>query len=248
MRRLAWLADWRCRRDSHDGRAAVVGRPRRRRTRTAPHRLLPPTPGNVSLDKNCIPGLPERRRRRRSCRCPPSKAARGLQGDGWETSTDFDLIGDPRAVKGGELRQLEPDGLSVDAPVLRAEHHGVEQGLHGLVYETLAGAAPDVAPVHSRPRDALANVGRPPDVPVPHQSEREILRRHTRHRRQMSSRRGNWWTDKSLQDPAQTLVYSQLRSAGCREQIHRVGEGQGRELAEPDELRRQPAPASRART
>ena len=34
-----------------------------------------------------------------------AQGGRGFTGEGWETSTDYDLIGDPRAVKGGVLRQ-----------------------------------------------------------------------------------------------------------------------------------------------
>ena len=33
------------------------------------------------------------------------QGGRGFTGEGWETNTDFDLIGDPRAVKGGALRE-----------------------------------------------------------------------------------------------------------------------------------------------
>src|SRR5688500_16284227 len=36
---------------------------------------------------------------------PAEQGGRGFTGDGWETNTDYDLIGDPRAVKGGVLRQ-----------------------------------------------------------------------------------------------------------------------------------------------
>ena len=36
---------------------------------------------------------------------PAAQGGRGFTGEGWETNTDYDLIGDPRAVKGGVLRQ-----------------------------------------------------------------------------------------------------------------------------------------------
>ena len=35
---------------------------------------------------------------------PAEQGGKGFTGKGWETNTDFDLIGDPRAVKGGVLR------------------------------------------------------------------------------------------------------------------------------------------------
>ena len=34
---------------------------------------------------------------------------KGFKGEGWETNTAFDLIGDPRAVKGGTLRETATD-------------------------------------------------------------------------------------------------------------------------------------------
>jgi microcin C transport system substrate-binding protein len=35
---------------------------------------------------------------------PAEQGGKGFTGEGWETNTDYDLIGDPRAVKGGMLR------------------------------------------------------------------------------------------------------------------------------------------------
>src|SRR5216683_8311129 len=35
---------------------------------------------------------------------PAEQGGKGFKGEGWETNTNFDLIGDPRAVKGGLLR------------------------------------------------------------------------------------------------------------------------------------------------
>src|SRR5215467_10710939 len=35
---------------------------------------------------------------------PAEQGGKGFKGEGWETNTDFDLIGDPRSVKGGVLR------------------------------------------------------------------------------------------------------------------------------------------------
>src|SRR6188768_2817135 len=36
---------------------------------------------------------------------PAEQGGKGFKGEGWETNSNFDLIGDPRAVKGGMLRQ-----------------------------------------------------------------------------------------------------------------------------------------------
>ena len=40
---------------------------------------------------------------------PADMGGRGFKGDGWSTNTDFDLIGDPRAVKGGLFREDTTD-------------------------------------------------------------------------------------------------------------------------------------------
>jgi len=40
---------------------------------------------------------------------PAEQGGKGFKGDGWETNTNFDLIGDPRAVKGGTIRTAIPD-------------------------------------------------------------------------------------------------------------------------------------------
>src|SRR5215469_7275348 len=40
---------------------------------------------------------------------PAEQGGKGFTGKGWETNTDFDLIGDPRAAKGGLLRDYIPD-------------------------------------------------------------------------------------------------------------------------------------------
>ena len=37
------------------------------------------------------------------------QGGKGFTGNGWETNTNFDLIGDPRAAKGGVLREYVLD-------------------------------------------------------------------------------------------------------------------------------------------
>ena len=60
--------------------------------------------GPVSMDKNDYPVFPDA-----DTGADPSISAeqggRGFTGEGWETNTEFDFIGDPRAVKGGLLRE-----------------------------------------------------------------------------------------------------------------------------------------------
>ena len=63
--------------------------------------------GPVSLDKNDYPVFPDA-----DAGADPSVSAeeggKGFTGEGWETNTDFDFIGDPRSVKGGLLREAIP--------------------------------------------------------------------------------------------------------------------------------------------
>jgi microcin C transport system substrate-binding protein len=70
---------------------------------------------------------------------PAEQGGKGFTGKGWETSTDFDLIGDPRALKGGVLRDYLPDfpgTLRLAGP----ESNSVfNQEIGGLAYEALLG-------------------------------------------------------------------------------------------------------------
>jgi len=63
---------------------------------------------NVSTDKNAYAVFPNA-----DAGADPSVSAeqggKGFKGDGWETNTNFDLIGDPHAVKGGVFRQYQSD-------------------------------------------------------------------------------------------------------------------------------------------
>jgi microcin C transport system substrate-binding protein len=62
---------------------------------------------------------------------------RGFTGEGWETNTDYDLIGDPRAVKGGTFREYQlafPGTLRIEGP----EANTVLNSMIGsMLYETL---------------------------------------------------------------------------------------------------------------
>ncbi|OFW17458.1 MAG: hypothetical protein A3F70_13670 [Acidobacteria bacterium RIFCSPLOWO2_12_FULL_67_14] len=97
----------------------------------------PATDGRIAaMDKNAYPVFPDA-----DSGADPAVAAeqggRGFTGQGWQTSTDYDLIGDPRAVKGGVIRQ----GMMTDFPAtLRYYGPNVSEwnlALHELVYESL---------------------------------------------------------------------------------------------------------------
>ena len=89
----------------------------------------------VSMDKNDYPVFPDR-----DAGADPAVSAeqggRGFTGEGWQTSTDFDFIGDPRAVKGGVLRK----GVGDYPATLRYLGPNISvwnASLHGLSYERL---------------------------------------------------------------------------------------------------------------
>src|SRR5438045_51874 len=55
---------------------------------------------NVSLNKNDYPVFPSADAGADPA-VPADQGGKGFTGEGWQTNKDFDLIGDPRAVKGG---------------------------------------------------------------------------------------------------------------------------------------------------
>jgi microcin C transport system substrate-binding protein len=63
-----------------------------------------PAASNISFDKNAYPVFPERDAGADPS-VPAEQGGKGFSGDGWQTNTSYDLIGDPRAVKGGIFRQ-----------------------------------------------------------------------------------------------------------------------------------------------
>ena len=76
-------------------------------SKSAPAAATAANKTSVSLDKNGYPVFPDA-----DAGADPSVAAeqggRGFTGQGWQTSADYDLIGDPRAVKGGVFREAQP--------------------------------------------------------------------------------------------------------------------------------------------
>src|SRR5262245_58179865 len=95
---------------------------------------------NVSTDKNSYAVFPNA-----DSGADPSVSAeqggKGFTGEGWETNTKFDLIGDPHAVKGGVFRDYQADypaTLRYIGPNLSIWN----ATLHGLVYESLLGLHP----------------------------------------------------------------------------------------------------------
>ena len=101
---------------------------------SAPAPATPSAP--VSLDKNDYPVFPDA-----DAGADPSVAAeqggRGFTGEGWETNTDYDLIGDPRAVKGGMFREATltfPGTLRTEGPEANTALNSM---IGGMLYEPL---------------------------------------------------------------------------------------------------------------
>src|SRR6266446_4439578 len=66
------------------------------------------TQSNVSLDKNSYPVFPNADAGADPS-VPAEQGGKGFKGEGWQTNTDFDLVGDPRALKGGVFREYQLD-------------------------------------------------------------------------------------------------------------------------------------------
>ena len=71
-----------------------------------PDLRVPPEP--VSIDKNDYPVFPDADAGADPA-VPAEEGGARFTGEGWETNTDFDFIGDPRAVKGGTYREGMPN-------------------------------------------------------------------------------------------------------------------------------------------
>jgi microcin C transport system substrate-binding protein len=112
----------------------------------APEKTTASTPtatnANASQNKNDYPVFPDV-----DAGADPSVSAeqggKGFKGEGWETNTDFDLIGDPRAVKGGLLRDHLPDfpgTLRTQGP---ESNSAFNYGITSMVYEPLLSIHPN---------------------------------------------------------------------------------------------------------
>ena len=98
------------------------------------------TPSNVSLDKNSYPVFPNADAGADPS-VPADKGGKGFTGEGWQTNTNFALIGDPRAMKGGVFREGMTDfpaTLRFIGPNLSVWN----EMLHLLVYEKLVDIHP----------------------------------------------------------------------------------------------------------
>jgi microcin C transport system substrate-binding protein len=90
---------------------------------------------NAPTDKNAYPVFPNADAGADPA-VPAEQGGKGFTGEGWDTSTDFDLIGDPRAVKGGTFKVLMlefPGTMRIYGPETTAFNYQVQT----MVYESL---------------------------------------------------------------------------------------------------------------
>ena len=95
---------------------------------------------NVSTDKNAYPVFPNADSGADPA-VPAEQGGKGFTGEGWETNTDYELIGDPRARKGGRFREAYgdfPNTLRYRGPDVTEFGYMVQN----LVYESLLNLHP----------------------------------------------------------------------------------------------------------
>jgi len=92
--------------------------------------------GPVSLDKIDYPVFPDADAGADPF-VSPEQGGKGFTGEGWETNTDFDFIGDPRAVKGGLLREAIPSFPGTLRMAGPEYNTALNYMVRAMVYETL---------------------------------------------------------------------------------------------------------------
>jgi microcin C transport system substrate-binding protein len=95
---------------------------------------------NVSTDKNAYPVFPNADAGADPS-VPAEQGGKGFKGEGWETNTSYDLIGDPRAVKGGAFHESMlsfPNTMRIWGPDTTMFNFQIQT----LTYETLVGLHP----------------------------------------------------------------------------------------------------------
>ena len=142
---------------------------------------------------------------------PAEQGGRGFTGDGWDTNTDYDLIGDPRAVKGGVLRQA----MMTDFPAT-LRYYGPNISvwnlyLNELVYEGLVY-------LHPTTLEYIPGLATHWQISEDRRTFRFRLNPNARWADGMpviaDDVVASWRlaTDKSLQDPARNLTYEKFEA------------------------------------
>ncbi len=110
-----------------------------------PEQAAPAAPAAASapvvVDKNAYPVFPDADAGADPA-VPAEQGGKGFTGDGWQTNTTYELVGDPRAVKGGTFREFVldfPGTLRVEGP---ESNTALNYMIGPMVYEPLLTVHP----------------------------------------------------------------------------------------------------------
>ncbi len=95
----------------------------------------------VNVDKNAYPVFPDADAGADAA-VAAEQGGKGFTGDGWQTNTTYELVGDPRAVKGGTFREFVldfPGTLRVEGP---ESNTALNYMIGPMVYESLLTVHP----------------------------------------------------------------------------------------------------------
>ena len=101
-----------------------------------------PSRASVSTDKNAYPVFPNQDAGADPS-VPAEQGGKGFKGEGWQTNTDYDLIGDPRSTRGGVYREFQldfPSTLRLNGPESNTVLNSM---IASMVYETLLTLHPN---------------------------------------------------------------------------------------------------------
>ena len=99
------------------------------------------TAAPVVVDKNAYPVFPDADAGANPA-VPAEQGGKGFTGEGWQTNTAYELVGDPRAVKGGTFREFIldfPGTLRVEGP---ESNSALNYMIGPMVYESLLTVHP----------------------------------------------------------------------------------------------------------
>ena len=95
----------------------------------------------VQADKNAYPVFPDADAGADPA-VPAEQGGKGFTGEGWQTNNTYELLGDPRAVKGGTFREFMldfPGTLRVEGP---ESNTALNYMIGPMVYESLLTVHP----------------------------------------------------------------------------------------------------------
>lgn len=140
---------------------------------------------------------------------PAEQGGKGFKGEGWQTNTDFDLIGDPRAVKGGAFREYIldfPANLRIAGP---ESNTALNFMIQPMVWETLLS-------LHPTTLDWMPALATHWQISPDRMTYRFRLNPNARYSDGMPVvaddvvATWNFLMDEGLQDPASRLVYEKF--------------------------------------